>query len=120
MKNMRAVEKFIDAAIALLKPGGALLLGDLPNEDNTKRFRVSEAGKEFETEWRARMKKEESATGDPFGIFSDADTLRTFDDAKILHLLARYRAAGLNAHVLPQPSNLPFGHTREDILITLP
>jgi|SRR3989338_1215456 len=119
MPDMSAVEKFIDAATALLKPCGKLLLGDLPNADNTRRFRESEMGKAFEVAWRARMAGELKG-GDPFEIFADANMLRTFDDEKIVHLVARYRKAGFNVYILPQSPDLPAGYTREDMLISLP
>ena len=42
------------------------------------------------------------------------------DDAVILGLLARSRAAGFDAYVVTQPEELPMATRREDILIRRP
>lgn len=118
MPDFSSVERFIDAAIRYLNPGGRLLLGDLPNADKMKRFRASDAGRKFEAAWRERM-KEELKAGDPFEVFSGA-VMTGFTDDRIARLLSRYRKEGYDAYLLPQPPELPYGHTREDILIQLP
>ena len=58
-----------------------------------------------------------SATEDPFSVFADAAAVGTLDDKSILGLLERYRQRGHHAYAVPQRSDLPFGHTREDILV---
>src|SRR5262249_16034137 len=42
------------------------------------------------------------------------------DDAVVLAVLARARAAGFDAYLLPQSPDLPMANRREDILITRP
>jgi len=42
------------------------------------------------------------------------------DDSVVLALLARARAQGFHAWVLPQASELPMANRREDILIRRP
>lgn len=42
------------------------------------------------------------------------------DDAVVLSLVSRSRAAGFNAFVVPQAANLPMANRREDILILRP
>jgi len=42
------------------------------------------------------------------------------DDAVVLGLLARARAAGCDAYVVPQRDDLPMANRREDILIAKP
>lgn len=118
ISDIHSIEQFIDAAIARLRSNGRLLLGDLPNVDKRERFRASQAGKEFEREWSERMKSE-LVSGDPFEIFADS-RMTGFTDERIMQLLCRYRMAGYDAYLLPQPPELPYGHTREDMLIQLP
>jgi len=105
--------KFIDAAVALLAPGGRILLGDLPNKDLKKRFSESEAGKRFQVDWDAKRNLE----GDEERLASvpDFGTTLEFGDKLILNTIGRLRACGLDAYVAPQSPDLPFGHTREDI-----
>jgi len=38
----------------------------------------------------------------------------------VVDLIARFRRQGFDTFVLPQSTSLPFGHTREDILVTRP
>ncbi len=42
------------------------------------------------------------------------------DDAVVLGILARCRAAGFDAYVVPQAPDLPMANRREDILIHRP
>jgi hypothetical protein len=43
--------------------------------------------------------------------------LITFDDALVLDVMAFIRRKGFEAFLLPQPIDLPFGGSREDILV---
>lgn len=107
----------IDAATDLLKSGGRLLIGDIPNSHRKRRFLESEAGQVFEREWQ-KSQRENPAEGP--NVFEGATGIGALDDAKILEVAARSRANGLHAYILPQPQDLPFGRTREDILIVRP
>ena len=42
------------------------------------------------------------------------------DDGVVLGILARCRAAGFDAYVLPQPPELPMANRREDVLVQRP
>ena len=110
---------FIDRAAALLRPGGRLLIGDLPNDDRKRRFNESERGRRFNAEWQARMK--EGGPGEVAArLFAQigSDSRRVpVNDGLVLRILERYRTRGYDAFVVPQPPNLPFCHSREDILI---
>ena len=105
----QCIFKFIDAAVLLLKPGGRLLIGDVPNISKRKRFFSSEAGKQFHKDF---MKTDE----DP-----DIQHLQLepgyIDDGVIAGILQRYRGFGYDSYLLPQNKNLPFANRREDILI---
>jgi len=109
------LERFLDAAVDLLASGGRLLIGDLPNSDRKKRFLESEAGRRFDAEWKRSMAR--SSGEDPFRVFEGSAAVHSLDDKSVLGLLARYRARGCHAYVVPQRPELPFGHTREDIVV---
>lgn len=104
--------RFIDQSLALLAPGGQMLIGDIPNISKRKRFFASAAGAKFHQAFTGRDELPEVAFNTP-----EPDQI---DDAVILSILQRVRAAGCDAYVLPQHPDLPMANRREDILITKP
>lgn len=103
---------FVDVALELLAPGGELLLGDIPNASKRRRFFASEAGIAFHRAFTG------TDTKPPV---DDNVTVRgALDDAVVMALLARARAAGADAYVVPQDPALPMANRREDILIRRP
>jgi trans-aconitate methyltransferase len=110
---------FLERALDLLEPGGRMLVGDLPNTDLRRRFLASDIGRQFQKEWEQHMR---DTAGGPskqepsLCEFTDPDSIQ-FDDRFVARLLERFRTATTHAWLLPQPPHLPFGHTREDLLI---
>lgn len=100
---------FVDAATALLAPGGHLLLGDIPNEAKRARFFSSPAGAAYH---RAFMGVDEDPVVEPFALRPGA-----FDDGILVGLLLRYRQAGFESYLVPQGRMLPMQNRREDLLI---
>lgn len=120
LPDIQTVNKFIDKVISLLSPSGMALLGDLANIDKKNRFLASSRGKLFQLEWNKSMIDSQIDKES-----SDYQTKREtksviMDDDIILGLAARIRKKDFNAYILDQPQNLPFGNTREDILIVGP
>jgi 2-polyprenyl-3-methyl-5-hydroxy-6-metoxy-1,4-benzoquinol methylase len=107
-----SIFEFVDAALELVAPGGALLIGDIPNISKRKRFLASERGAAFH---RAYMDSAENPDVD-FNVIERGK----IDDAVVLGLLARARAQGFDAYVVPQPPDLRFANRREDVLIRRP
>lgn len=105
----QCIFKFIDAAVLLLKPGGRLLIGDVPNISKRKNFFSSASGKQFHKDF---MKTNE----DPEVYHAQLEPGQ-IDDGVIMGILQRYRGFGYNTYLLPQPTDLPFANRREDILI---
>jgi 2-polyprenyl-3-methyl-5-hydroxy-6-metoxy-1,4-benzoquinol methylase len=105
---------FIDKALALLVPGGRVLFGDIPNTSKKRRFLASAHGQQFEREWRNEQQRCEITT--PTQLTSDSDLVQ-FDDQFLIRIMRRYRSQGFYAYILPEDPELPFGHTREDIVI---
>jgi hypothetical protein len=107
-----SVFDFVDACLSLLAPGGQLLIGDVPNASKRKRFFASAAG----------VRYHQAFTGTdeiPAVAFNTLDRSK-IDDAVVLAILARARAAGFDAYVIPQSSELPMANRREDVLIVRP
>jgi trans-aconitate methyltransferase len=122
LPSREAAIAFIDRAIELLAPEGRLLIGDLPNSDRRKRFTESEAGKRFDEEWKARLATTPvtEAGANAHEMLRASSSVGMFDDVFLTSLVALYRTRGLHAFLLPQPPELPFGRTREDLLIVRP
>jgi hypothetical protein len=107
-----SVFAFVDACLPLLAPGGQLLIGDVPNTSKRKRFFASAAG----------IRHHQTFTGTdqiPAVAFNTVERSK-IDDAVVFALLGRARAAGFDAYVVPQPSELPMANRREDVLIVRP
>jgi hypothetical protein len=104
--------EFVDRSLELLAEGGQLLLADLPNVSKRKRFFASAAGVRFHQQFMGTSERPEIAfnTVEPAAI----------DDAVVLAIVSRCRAAGFDAYVVPQSDALPFANRREDILVTRP
>ena len=108
----RDVFAFLDRALELLAPGGALLFGDVPNQSMRKRFFSSAAGVLFHQRF----------TGSQQGPAVEHNVLETghLDDAVLLALVMRARAAGFNGYLVPQDPRLPMANRREDLLVVRP
>ena len=118
LKDEKEVIFFIDKALSLLEIGGRLLLGDIPNASTKKRFIESDYGKIFLDNWKENMNDSLLRT-QPLELDEDNMSVK-FNDSTIIRLIGHIRSKGFNAYFLSQPSELPFGYTREDILIIHP
>jgi hypothetical protein len=103
---------FLDRAAALLRNGGHLLVGDVPNASKLRRFLASDAGAQYHRQY---MRTKEPPPVAPF----DPPTDR-IDDGVVLGIVDRMRRRGFDAYVLPQSESLPLANRREDILIVRP
>lgn len=112
LQDEKEVFEFIDKALSLLRPKGRALFGDLPNASLKKRFLESETGKELDKQWRESI----ASSKNEINLNINENTVQ-FNDQLILNILKKYREEGYDAYVLSQPKDLPFGNTREDILI---
>lgn len=106
------VFKFVDEAMKLLAPGGRFLIGDIPNSSMRKRFFSSENG----------VVHHQNFTGSDARPHVEFNRIESdqIDDAVVLSIIARVRAAGFHGFVLPQSPDLPMANRREDILIIRP
>ena len=103
---------FVDKSMALLNDGGEIFLGDIPNITMRKRFFSGNEGIRTHKAYTGRdeLPKVDFNTMEPGRI----------DDSVVLSILARARAEGYHAWIVPQGQALPMENRREDILIRKP
>lgn len=101
---------FLDSALSLLAPGGTLLIGDIPNSSKRERLFASEAGRIYHRQFTGTITDPPRA---PLTLKPN-----TLDDGALFGILQRYRNAGFETYLLPQPDSLPMWNRREDIVIT--
>jgi len=104
-----SIFNFIDSSLELLKSGGELLIGDLPNISKRERFFRSERGIKCHQEYTKSNSMPELHSG----------TLQKnkIDDSIIFAILQRYRNFGYETYLLAQDSRLTMSSRRDDILI---
>lgn len=108
------VEAIVLKGASLLADGGRMLVGDIVNSDKKTRFDISALGKQINQEYKAGVAhgtKEDDLSHKGF-----TGGLR-MNDRMVMELITHVREAGYEAYLLPQSGELPFGYTREDILI---
>lgn len=120
LPNLEDAREFLDSAVRMLKPGGRCLVGDLSNSDKKKRFQNSPAGIAFEREWQEIVSANPGDRTQISDAFKDIGSIGNFSDGDIVEFATRYRRQGYQTYILPQPIDLPFGRTREDMLIVRP
>ncbi len=109
-----AVTDFLQKALNHLHPGGRLLVGDIPNIDKKRRFQATSYGAEFEKLWAS--KNGSASTIDEKALLPESRRIE-FTDAIVASIFKNVRSSGYEAFVLPQPEDLPWGFTREDLLV---
>lgn len=107
-----SVYAFLDQAIGLLAHGGHMLIGDIPNVSKRRRFFASPAGREHHRAF--------SGSDEPPEVTFNTPEPEKIDDAVLLGLVARARAAGCDAYLVPQADSLPMANRREDMLVVRP
>jgi len=100
--------------LSVLKPNGICLLGDIPNTDRKARFMNSRRGQAFQKAWEEQQQNSDGA--ESLNSLKVASAL-TVNDGFVMELIHFIRAKGYDTSWLVQPGHLPFGNTREDIII---
>lgn len=114
LNNLDEVNSFVNKAMSLLSLGGRLLLGDVPNTSKKNRYINSSNFKSQKKEWASKSKNINTNAE----ILKSANQIGGFSDVEIMDLLISVRRSGYESFLIPQNENLPYGITREDILIT--
>lgn len=120
LSSQDKVREFVFAALDCLDDGGRMLLGDLPNSDLKNRFLKSQEGKKFDAEWRASRKPMTETVTSFHNRMAETGMIGTFDDAFLLSLVREIREKGFHAYLSPQKPEMPFGNTREEIIVVKP
>lgn len=110
---------FIRKAATLLRPGGKMIIGDIPNKDMKTRFLSSEKGKAFALKWQkkiAQENKKNSAVQSSFAPLENVP-LVAIDDMLIEKILKMLNRLSLHARRVAEPETLAFCFTREDIIV---
>ena len=94
VKDIKEVLYFTDKVLVLLKPGGRILFGDIPNTSHKQRFLDTEYGKRFLKEWNHKQ-----AITPQLDLIEDPQTA-VFDDDAIIRLMGHIRQKGFHAYVL--------------------
>lgn len=103
----QSIYDFIHACIKLLKSGGRILIGDIPNFQARDRFLITEQGKNFLAK----------GTDISDNVALQHENSERIDDSVIMSILLRFRQFGCETYLMPQSEKLPFSNRREDILI---
>ena len=106
---------FVDRALDCLALEGRMLLADIPNVDRKARFQKSQRGQKFERAWAERARHAPGAVTSPLSGVARAPL--TWTDEHLLNLIRHIRSRGFHASLATQPQGLPFGNSREDILV---
>ena len=97
----------------------ALFIGDIPNISLKSRFLSSDSGKKFELNWKESLPSQSSNPSQYLNIGQQMKS-PCIDDSFITDIMTKYNLRGYNVYRLPQPADLPFGNTREDLLFVNP
>lgn len=114
--------QFARSAAQLLTEGGRLVIADIPSVDRRLRFRESSRGKAFEAEWKAIRESNPVADEEAsaFANLVEATALGQLTDEQILNMVSILRSDGFDVWIVPQSRDLPFGNTREDMIVVRP
>lgn len=109
---------FVTAAVELLAVGGRLLIGDLPNIHKKGRFLASDRGRAFEASYRKVPLEQVPVYADQFDYINRGlNQNPAISDDFVAEVFTQFRRRGFDVYLLPQHEGMPFGFTREDILI---
>jgi len=110
---------FIEKLVPLLRPGGIILIGDLPNINRMGRFQSTEYGRNFTAEYKGMLLSEIPLYKDHHEFYKSRknELNNLISDELIFNTINKYRDLGYDVWVVPQPDELPFCKSREDLLI---
>ena len=108
---------FVDKIISLISARGRVLIGDIPNKDKLRRFLESKRGESFNKVWLNKKKENGVKYTKIEDYLSKDHEFVEINDNLILKIISYVRSKNLNAYIYEQNVSLPFGNSREDIVI---
>lgn len=112
--SFEEIKKIVIKGANALKTGGRMLVGDIVNQNKKERFEASSIGQRVNEEYRINVSQ--GTEEDIISHTGEGDGYR-LNDKMIMELICFIREEGYEVYLLPQDENLPFGYTREDILV---
>ncbi len=103
---------FLDKALLLLKDGGQMIIGDIPNFSKRQRFFASKNGIKFHQTF---MKTKELPQ-----VEYNTIKEKVIDESMLDAMINRARFSGFDAYLVPQNSELPMSNRRDDLIIQKP
>lgn len=107
--------EFVLKAASMLKPGGRLLIGDIVNSNRKSRFANSNKGKEIDRTYKEKLMH--LTKEDIIKTEHENPVENVLNDIQLMEILLKVREMGYESYLLPQSPQLPFGYTRDDILV---
>lgn len=106
--NDISTKKFINLLKPLLKPGGQVIIGDIPNFSSKLRFLNTKEGKEYYKNVNPSILKNN---------YKFSKNEKKIDDRLIIKFLSLSKDISFNAWLMPQVPQLPLSNRRDDIII---
>ena len=122
LKNEREVLFFVKKSLKILKKGGILMLGDVPNRNLEKNFFASKKGKKWQKKFdfeRIQFRKKNKPESILYYLKNKKkdNFCVTIDNNLIKKLILKLKKKNKRIKRFKHPLNFPFSQTREDIII---
>ncbi len=95
---------FIEKCVSLLSRDGILIVGDIPNLDKLKRFRI--------------INGEDFRSPNLFRRYLGKNSIDGITEKRLFKIVKALRRKGIEAYLYPQNINLPHSGSREDLVIS--
>ncbi len=115
--NLKEVTRFINLCLKLLKVSGAILIGDIPNEDMNLRYKKTKNYKKLSNTFEKKKMSNMSKLEKKFFFEKNQTKSIVFTDRKLFFLLRKFNTLKYEAYILPQNKELPYAVKRVDLLI---
>ena len=122
LKNEREVLFFVEKTLKILKRGGIIMLGDIPNQNLERNFLKSKIGKKWVKKFnfeRIKFKKENKIESISYYLKNKKkdNSCVTINDSLIKNLISKLNKKMTKIRRFKHPLNFPHGQAREDIII---
>tara|TARA_B110000438_G_C15775724_1_gene633950 strand:+ start:961 stop:1701 length:741 start_codon:yes stop_codon:yes gene_type:complete len=122
LKNEKEVLFFVEKALKILKKGGIIMLGDIPNQNLESNFLKSKIGKKWTKKFnseRIKSKKKNEIESISYYLKNKKkdNSYVTINNSLIKNLISKLSKKVIKIKRFKHPLNFPHGQSREDIII---